>query len=77
MSGSDEPVDVLRERVERQTHALEDAVRDLGRATQRSLEPARWIRERPLACVTSALVFGLWLGAKGGDDRRPRRRWAR
>ena len=72
MSGSIESIESLRERVEQQEQALESAVRTLGLVARESMTPANWIRERPLASLTGALVFGWWLGSHG--SRRPSER---
>ncbi len=65
MTDSNESLSILRGQVEREEQKLESAVRVLASVTRRSLTPTHWIRERPLASLTGALVFGWWLGSHG------------
>jgi hypothetical protein len=74
MRDSGESLSVLRERVEQEEQELESAVRALAAVTRRSMTPAHWIRERPLAILTGALVFGWWLGSHGASRSRERNR---
>jgi hypothetical protein len=75
MSGPDESIAVLRKRVEQQEQELESAVRSLGMVARESLTPTNWIRERPVASLTGALVLGWWLGRPRSS--RSRRTYSR
>lgn len=74
MTGSSESIAALRNRAEHQSAEFETAIRELKHVAQHALEPARWIRERPLLSVSGALAIGLLLGARGTPKRRRRSR---
>lgn len=44
---------------------LTQALGDLEGIVRRSIDPARWIIERPLPWVLGGLVLGMWLGTQG------------
>lgn len=74
MSDSVESIATLRERVEIQSEEFGTAVRELRQVARHALEPARWIRERPLICMSGALAIGLWLGTRDATKRGRRSR---
>ena len=63
MSGpdSEDHAATVRE-VEESQQELSQALGDLEGIVRRSIEPARWIAERPLPWLLGGLVLGLWLG---------------
>jgi hypothetical protein len=65
MSGpdSEEHTATIRE-VEESQQELSQALGDLEGIVRSSVDPARWITERPLPWLLGGLVLGLWLGTK-------------
>ena len=65
MSGADSEARVaMISEVEESQQELSQALGDLEGVVRRSVDPARWITERPLPWLLGGLVLGLWLGAK-------------
>jgi len=60
---SEDHAATLRE-VEESQQELSQALGDLEGIVRRSVDPARWISDRPLPWFLGALVLGLWLGTK-------------
>jgi hypothetical protein len=60
---SEEHAATIRE-VEDSQQELSHALGDLEGIVRRSVDPARWIMERPLPWLLGGLVLGLWLGTK-------------
>lgn len=50
--------------VEESQQELTQAIGDLEGIVRRSVDPARWIAERPLPWLLGALALGLWLGSR-------------
>lgn len=50
--------------VEESQQELSRALGDLEGIVRRSVNPARWITERPLPWLLGGFVLGLWLGAR-------------
>ena len=50
--------------VEESQQELSQALGDLEGIVLSSVDPARWIAERPLPWLLGGLVLGLWLGTK-------------
>ena len=50
--------------VEDSQQELTEALGDLEGIVLSSVDPARWITERPLPWLLGGLVLGLWLGTK-------------
>ncbi len=50
--------------VEESQQELSHALGDLEGVVRKSVDPARWITERPLPWLLGGLVLGLWLGSK-------------
>jgi len=50
--------------VEESQQELSAALGDLEGMVRSSIDPARWITERPLPWLLGGLVLGLWLGTK-------------
>jgi hypothetical protein len=50
--------------VEDSQQELSQALGDLEGIVRRSVDPARWITERPLPWLLGGFVLGLWLGTK-------------
>ena len=65
-----EPVAVLRSRVGERERELDAAVRDLMLAARRTVRPAEWVRENPVAFLGGALAFGWWLEGRGRRHMR-------
>lgn len=65
MSGpdSEDHAATIRE-VEESQQELSQALGDLEGIVRSSVDPARWITERPLPWLLGGLVLGLWLGTK-------------
>ena len=65
MSGADSEARVaMISEVEESQQEPSQALGDLEGVVRRSVDPARWITERPLPWLLGGLVLGLWLGAK-------------
>jgi hypothetical protein len=65
MSGADSEARVtMISEVEESQQELRQALGDLEGVVRRSVDPTRWITERPLPWLLGGLVLGLWLGAK-------------
>lgn len=60
---SEEHAATVRE-VEESQQELSQALGDLEGIVRSSVDPARWITERPLPWLLGGLVLGLWLGSK-------------
>ena len=60
---SEEQAASIRE-VEESQQELSQALGDLEGVVRSSVDPARWITERPLPWLLGGLVLGLWLGTK-------------
>jgi hypothetical protein len=65
MSGpdSEEHATAIRE-VEESQQELSQALGDLEGIVRSSVDPARWITDRPLPWLLGGLALGFWLGAK-------------
>jgi hypothetical protein len=65
MSGpdSEEHATAIRE-VEESQQELSEALGDLEGAVRSSVDPAKWITDRPLPWVLGGLVLGFWFGTK-------------
>jgi hypothetical protein len=50
--------------VENSQQELSQALGDLEGIARRSVDPARWVTERPLPWLLGGFVLGLWLGTK-------------
>ena len=57
-------IEQLRDDLELQERELRAAFVELGEATRESIDPQRWIRDRPLSWCLGALAFGAWLGGR-------------
>jgi hypothetical protein len=55
---------VATSEVEESQQELSQALGDLEGIVRSSVDPARWITERPLPWLLGGLVLGLWLGGK-------------
>ena len=64
MTQADGALTTLRHRVECQEQELRVALAELGTATRKTVDPRRWIQDKPFVCVLGALAFGLWLGRR-------------
>jgi hypothetical protein len=60
---SEEHEEAIRE-VEESQQELSQAMGDLEGVVRRSVDPARWITDRPLPWLLGGFVLGLWLGTK-------------
>jgi uncharacterized protein with PhoU and TrkA domain len=60
---SEEHAATIRE-VEDSQQELSHALGDLEGIVRRSVDPARWITERPLPWLLGGFVLGLWLGTR-------------
>jgi hypothetical protein len=60
---SEEHAATVRE-VEESQQELTQALGDLEGIVRSSVDPARWITERPLPWLLGGLALGLWLGSK-------------
>ena len=58
---SEDHAATIRE-VEESQQELSQALGDLEGIVRRSIDPARWITERPFPWLLGGLVLGLWLG---------------
>ena len=50
--------------VEKSQQELSQALGDLEGVVRKSVDPAKWITERPLPWLLGGFVLGLWLGTK-------------
>jgi len=60
---SEERAAAIRE-VEESQQELSQALGDLEGIVRSSVDPARWITDRPLLWVLGGLVLGFWFGTK-------------
>ena len=60
---SEEHAAAVRE-VEESQQELSQALGDLEGVVRSSVDPAKWITDRPLPWVLGGLVLGFWLGTK-------------
>jgi hypothetical protein len=60
---SDDRAAAVRE-VEESQQEFSQALGDLEGVVRRSVDPARWITDRPLPWLLGGFVLGLWLSAK-------------
>jgi hypothetical protein len=60
---SEEHAAAIRE-VEESQQELNQALGDLEGIVRSSVDPARWITDRPLPWLLGVLVLGFWLGTK-------------
>ena len=51
-------------KVEESQQELTQALGDLEGVVRKSIDPARWITERPLAWLLGGLALGVWLGTR-------------
>ena len=63
VTDSEDHAATLRE-VEESQQELSQALGDLEGIVRRSVDPARWITQRPLPWLLGGIVLGLWLGTK-------------
>lgn len=63
MSEGEEHAAAVRE-VEESQQELSQALGDLEGVVRNSVDPAKWITDRPLPWVLGVLGLGLWLGTK-------------
>ena len=70
--GSDyiEQRDELLESIERDQEELRAAVHALTGAARETFDLGEHIKERPWTWMLGALLFGLWLGSRGGRMTR-------
>jgi hypothetical protein len=50
--------------VEESQQELSQALGDLEGVVRRSVDPLKWIAERPLPWLLAGLVLGVWLGSR-------------
>jgi hypothetical protein len=60
---SEEHAAAIRE-VEESQQELSQALGDLEGVVRSSVDPAKWITDRPLPWVLGGLVLGFWFGTK-------------
>ena len=60
---SEEYAAAVRE-VEESQQEFSEALGDLEGVVRSSVDPAKWITDRPLPWVLSGLVLGFWFGTK-------------
>jgi hypothetical protein len=60
---SEEHAAAIRE-VEKSQQELSQALGDLEGVVRVSVDPAKWITDRPLPWVLGGLVLGFWFGTK-------------
>jgi hypothetical protein len=60
---SEEYAAAVRE-VEESQQEFSEALGDLEGVVQSSVDPAKWITDRPLPWVLGGLVLGFWFGTK-------------
>jgi hypothetical protein len=60
---SEEHAAAVRE-VEESQQELSQALGDLEGVVRSSVDPAKWITDRPLPWLLGVFVLGLWLGTK-------------
>ena len=58
----------LEQQLDESRHDLDLAVRDLRRATRRSLTPGHVARRHPWALLAAAAVVGAWIGVRHARD---------
>jgi hypothetical protein len=62
-ANSEEHAAAIRE-VEESQQELSQALGDLEGIVRSSVDPAKWITDRPLPWVVGGLVLGFWFGTK-------------